>query len=348
VPTRDRATGVDTTTGSRPEREIGVRSTVSKRLLGRGLLQGWELRSTVVYISFIVLFLVFAVALRHDGFLTQTNLFNVVLQAGTIAIMSCVYVLVLSAGEIDLSIGAIVPLSALVTASVLQSHGFVVGSLAGVGTGLAVGGATAFLVTVVGIPSFLVTLAMMAIVTGLARSINHLQTISVSNNTFVTYFGSGKIAGVSTLFLWMVLVAVACTVAFHFARLGAHVRATGDNQGVAAAVGIRVRRVRALVLILSAVAAALAGMLYAGRIQSASYTLGETDLLTVIAAVIIGGTSLFGGRGTVPGALVGSLLLAMLNNGLILAGLNVQQQSIALGVLIIVAVILGRDRQLSR
>ena len=96
-----------------------------------------------------------------------------------------------------------------------------------------------------------------------------------------------------------------------------------------------------MVLVGSATMAALAGILYAGRLQGARYTLGETDLMSVIAAVIIGGTSLFGGKGTVVGALIGSLLMSMINNGLVLSGLNVSQQMIVRGVILLVAISLS-------
>jgi ribose transport system permease protein len=96
-----------------------------------------------------------------------------------------------------------------------------------------------------------------------------------------------------------------------------------------------------MVLVGSATTAALAGLLYAGRLQGARYTLGEADLMTVIAAAIVGGTSLFGGKGSVIGALVGSLLLSMLNNGLVLSGLTVSQQMIARAVIILIAVSLS-------
>jgi len=102
--------------------------------------------------------------------------------------------------------------------------------------------------------------------------------------------------------------------------------------------GIKVNRVRLMVFVGSAMTAALAGLLYAGRLQGARYTLGETDLMTVIAAAIVGGTSLFGGKGTVIGALIGSLLMSMINNGLILSGLNVSQQMIVRGAIILIAV----------
>jgi ribose transport system permease protein len=127
---------------------------------------------------------------------------------------------------------------------------------------------------------------------------------------------------------------------FRETRFGAHVLATGDNARAARAAGIGVDRLRVGVLVISAMCAALAGLLYAGRLYGARYTLGETDLLTVIAAVIVGGTRLNGGTGTVVGALLGSLLMGMLNNGLILMGLTVAEQMIVRGLIILAAVAL--------
>jgi ribose transport system permease protein len=121
-------------------------------------------------------------------------------------------------------------------------------------------------------------------------------------------------------------------------RYGAHVLAVGNNSSAARVSGIKVNRVRLMVLVGSAMTAALAGLLYAGRLQGARYTLGEADLMTVIAAAIVGGTSLFGGKGSVVGALIGSLLMSMLNNGLVLAGLTVSQQMIARAIIILIAV----------
>lgn len=309
-------------------------------------LRNVDPRNAIVYVSFAVLFGIFAITLNGDGFLTTTNLINIVDQTTPDALMACAYVYVLSAGEIDLSIGATVALTALVTAEALHTS-LVVGIVAGLGCGLGIGVLNGLAVTLIRIPSFLVTLASMSIVTGIAQSIHNLQSISVNNATFDTVFGSGGIGPFSTLVLWLVGGVAIAYFGFHFLRFGAHVRATGDNRGAAATAGIRVNRIRVSALAVSGLAAGLAGMLDAGTLQSATYTLGVTDLLTVIAAVIIGGTSLFGGRGTIFGALVGSLLLGMLNNALVLMGLSVPQQSIALGVIIILAVTFGRDREAS-
>jgi ribose transport system permease protein len=139
--------------------------------------------------------------------------------------------------------------------------------------------------------------------------------------------------------VWWTIAAV--LVGWHLLRqrrYGAHVLAVGNSASASRVTGIKVSRVRLMVFVGSAMTAALAGLLYAGRLQGARYTLGETDLMTVIAAAIVGGTSLFGGKGTVIGALIGSLLMSMINNGLILSGLNVSQQMIVRGAIILIAV----------
>jgi ribose transport system permease protein len=300
----------------------------------------------IVYATFVLIFVFFAITLGDRGFLNSYNLLNILRQAAPIAIMAVALVFVLTAGEIDLSVGSVVGLSALVTAVMLRDYGLVAAVLAGLGSGVAIGLFNGIVVTKVRIPSFLVTLAMLEFVAGLGRTITDLEPIGVTNKTYSGIFGGGDLAGVSTLLIWAAIVGLAGAMVFYNTRFGAHVRATGDNRTAAATAGIKTDRVRIGVLVLSATAAAFAGMLYAGRLEAARYTLGETDLLPVIAAAIIGGTSLFGGRGSIPGALVGALLLAMLNNGLILFGLSVAQQRMALGLILLIAVALSlRERK---
>jgi ribose transport system permease protein len=210
--------------------------------------------------------------------------------------------------------------------------------VAGLGVGIGVGVVNGLFVTVLVLPSFLVTLASMGVITGLARSITDLQAVAVENQRFVDAFGSGNVGPIPSLAFWTLGAVALGHVVFRHRRFGAHVVAVGDNPRAARAAGIRVDRVRLAVFILSGASAALAAILYTGRLQGASYTLGEQDLLTVIAAVVIGGTRLFGGEGSVIGALVGSLLMGMLTNGLILWGLTSSGQLIAQGVLLLLAI----------
>jgi ribose transport system permease protein len=293
----------------------------------------------LIYVGFAAMFAGLAIALHGQGFLAGQNLINILLETAPITIMAVGMVFVLSTGEIDLSIGAVVALSALEAATWLN-HGIVAGIVAGLLTGLLVGVVNGLLVTMLRLPSFLVTLGMLGLVTGVSQRVTNLQAVPTVNVNFNGLFGSGSLAGISTLIWWSVVVVLVGHYVYRHTRIGAHVLAAGDNSRAARVSGIKVDRIKVGVLVISGLCAALAGLLYTGRLHGATYTLGSSDLLTVIAAVVIGGTRLFGGRGSVIGAVVGSLIIGMLNNGLILAGLSTSEQQIAQGLIILVAVAL--------
>jgi len=308
----------------------------SRRLVARINFQQY-----VVYIGFLAIFLFFAVVLRDSGFLTQRNLVNIILQTAPATIMAIGLVFVLSAGEIDLSFGSTVAVSALCAAvamAALPATAMPVGIAAGIGAGLVIGAVNGLLVAWVRLPSFLVTLATMGLFAGVARSLTQLRSIPVVDATFTGIFGSGALFGVPSLVIWCVIAVAIGHIVYRQTRFGAHVLATGDNARAAQVSGIAVPRIRFMIFVISGGLAGLAGLLYAGRLQAARYTLGETDLMTVIAAVIVGGTLLNGGKGTIIGALVGSLMMGMLNNGLILMGLSVSDQMIVRGLIILAAV----------
>ena len=298
-------------------------------------------RTSLVFAAFVLVFVFFAVVLHDDGFTSQSNLLNIVRQTAPVTIMAVAAVFVLSAGEIDLSIGAVVALSAVVTAKVLQTDGAVLAVAAGLGAGAGIGALNGLFVTFLRLPSFLVTLATLGVVSGLARTITDLQSVAVVDDGFIEVFGSGDAGPIPGLALWALAAVGLGQFGFRHTRFGAHVVATGDDAGAASVAGIRVDRVRLAVLISSAAAAAVAGILYTGRLQGATYTLGEQDLLLVLAAVVIGGTRLSGGEGSVIGALIGSLILGTLTNGLILWGFSSSQQMIAQGVLLLIAISLS-------
>ncbi len=294
----------------------------------------------VVYLGFLVILVGFSIVLRDDGFLTPRNLLNIVQQTAPVTVMAVGMVFVLTAGEIDLSIGSIVAISALLAAVVLRTEPWFIGAACGLAAGVAIGAVNGALVAFLRLPSFLVTLATMGLLAGVARWLTSLQSVPITNATFNNLFGAGKLFGIPSLLIWTAVVVAVGHFFYRESRFGAHVHAIGDNAQSARAVGIRVSRVRFAVLALSGGMAALAGLLYAGRLHGARYTLGETDLLTVIAAVIVGGTRLSGGMGTVIGALIGSLLMGMLNNGLILMGLDVSGQMMVRGMIILAAIAL--------
>jgi ribose transport system permease protein len=225
------------------------------------------------------------------------------------------------------------------------SHwGMVAGIAAGLAVGLLVGAINGGLVSLLNIPSFLVTLGMMGIAGGVAQWITSSAPQPILNDTYNLIFGGGNFGPIPGLLVWMAVFVAVGAVVLAKTRFGRRVLATGGNRTAAEFSGIRTRRVKFQVLLLSAVVASVAGMLYAGRLQSGRFQWGAGDELSAIAAVILGGTSLFGGAGSVIGTLFGSLMISLINNGLILAGLETSQQQVVRGAIIILAVALGRRK----
>ncbi len=298
-------------------------------------------RQYVVYLAFVSILAVFALFLWDDGFLSGSNLLNIGRQAAPIAVMAVGMAFALASAEIDLSVGSTVALSSLVAAVVVGDHGFLAGAVAAVATGVLVGLFNGLITVKVRIPSFLVTLGTLGIISGIARNVNNLQSMPIRDDTFSALFGAGSLGPVSSLVVWTIIVLVLGHFALHHLRWGRHVLATGADRESANASGLNTDRIRISALVASATTAAFAGVLLAGRLAIGRHDLGENDLLTVIAAVVIGGTSLFGGRASIAGAVTGAVIMAMLNNGLILMGLEVADQLIARGVIIVLAVALS-------
>ena len=302
-------------------------------------------RPYVVYLAFVLIFVLFAVILRDDGFLTASNLLNIGRQAAPIAVMAVGMAFALGAAEIDLSVGSVTALSSLVAAEAVGSYGFAAGAAAALAAGAGIGLVNGLITVKVRIPSFLVTLGMLGIVSGIARNMNNLQSLPIRNDAFLAIFGAGSLGPVSSLLIWTVVVGLVGHAVLHQLRWGRHVLSVGADRSAAAALGINTDRIRITALMTSAAAASFAGVLLAGRLAVGRHDLGENLLLTVIAAVVIGGTNLFGGRASVAGAIAGSMVMAMLNNGLILMGLRVADQLIARGMIIIAAVALSMREQ---
>jgi ribose transport system permease protein len=302
----------------------------------------FDWREYVVYIGFVVLFAIFAITLSDDGFLNKTNLLNIARQSAIIAVMAVAMTFVISTAEIDLSVGSVAGLSSVTTAMVIGDVGLVGAIVVGLGTGLVCGAISGALTTVVRIPSFLVTLGMLGIAHGVAMWISDTAPQPISNETFTKIFGTATILGIPVLIFWMVAALIIGHLVLRRTPFGRRVLATGGNESAAAFSGVNTRRIKFSVLLLSGAVAGLAGMLYAGRFQSGRFEWGEGDELSVIAAAILGGTSLFGGKGSVVGAVTGALLMGLINNGLILMGLEYSQQQIVRGAIIILAVALAR------
>ncbi|CAH0120635.1 MULTISPECIES: ABC transporter permease [unclassified Paenibacillus] len=308
-----------------------------------GAKRAFDWRKYIVYIAFAAVFIIFSVTLHDQGFLSSMNLMNIIRQTAMISIMAVAMTFVISAAEIDLSVGSTVALASLTTALTLDAgYSLIVAVLVGLATGAAVGFVNGILVTRVAIPSFLVTLGMMGIGRGLAMWITNTAPVPILNDQYNFLFGSGDIGPIPLLLIWTILVVIGGHILLRKTKFGRETLATGGNQNAARFTGVNTAKIKLLVFIGSGMMAGLAGMLYAGRMQSGRFTFGEGDELSVIAAVILGGTSLFGGVGTVIGTVIGSLMIGMINNGLIIMGLDVSQQMVIKGLIIILAVAFGR------
>ena len=306
----------------------------------RGFNFDW--RRDIIYVGFVVVLLIFSVLLRDEGFLSVASFWNILRQAAIVSVVAVGMTLVIAAAEIDLSVGSVAGLASVVTAMSLSHFGLIPGIVAGLALGAIVGSVNGALVAFARIPSFLVTLAMMGITFGIAQWVTKSAPVPILDMNYVANFGGGKIGPSPNLIIWMLLFVVAGTILLKKTRFGRQILATGANPVAAEYSGISTSWVRFRVMMLCSMGAAVAGMLYAGRLMSGRFQWGTGDEMNAIAAVILGGTALAGGRGSVIGTFFGALLMATINYGLILAGLDTSQQQIIRGLIIILAVALAR------
>ena len=319
-------------------------ATATRPSLGSRILTRLDWRSNIIYIAFIVVFILFAITLGGDGFLSGNNMLNIVRQTATISIMAIAMTFVIASAEIDLSVGSTAGLASVVAAMATTQFGLVPGIIAGLAAGALIGAVNGGLVALLKIPSFLVTLGMLGLAAGLAQWITSSAPQPITDRVYVMIFGGGDFGPIPGLLVWTVVAVAVGWLVMNRTSFGRRVLATGGNPTAAAYTGINTARIKFTVLLISGIVAAVAGMLYAGRLESGRFQWGQGDELTVIAAVILGGTSLFGGRGAIVGTLFGSLFMGLINNGLILAGLDVAQQQVVRGAIIIAAVALSRKK----
>lgn len=307
-----------------------VRETIGRAY--RGENSGALILVMLVIIGF------FAIQLRDTTYFSTNNFLGIVRQTAAITIMAVPMVYVIACGEIDLSVAAVVPVSAFLAAIYLPNYGTLPAVLAALAFGTITGLVNGLVTVRFRIPSFVVTLGTSSILTGFALRITGVVSVAVKDKSFTDIFGNGYIGPLSAPLIWSLGIVIVGFVILAWTPIGRAVLATGANPNAARFSGIRTDRVKIAALTASGAAGALAGLIYTGEFGAASYTLGTSDLLTVIAAVIIGGTALAGGKGSVLGALVGSLLIGILNNGLVIIGLSNPEQLIARGIIIIGAV----------
>ena len=303
----------------------------------RGNNKKIQMSKYMVYIVLAVVFVFFAITLRDNGFASTQNLLNILRQTAMISIMSVAGVFVLSAGQIDLTVGSNTAMSAMLVALVLKStNNIFLALIVALIFGVAVGVINGLLVTRLGLPAFLATLGMMQVIR---------EAVPISNTVFNTIFGTGFVGPISVLILWTILFYILGYILFNRTPFGKHTLATGGNQMAAQYSGIKVQRIKMYVFMLSGALSAFAGVLYAGRMQSGRYSFGDGDEMSVIASVVLGGASMAGGSGSMIGALAGSILMGMISNALILANLSSAQQKMVNGFIIIAAVALSNLAQ---
>jgi ribose transport system permease protein len=303
------------------------------------------LRDYGIVLVFVVLFITLSAS--SDVFLTKTNLLNIADQWSAVGIMACGATLVLIGGGFDLSIGAIYALSGVVAAKVAMSTGVPAGLIAGVAVGLGVGLLNGMLATTGRVNPFIATLASGIMIRGLALVVSGGFLIAVSDKSF-SQLGRGELLGVKWS-VWSFLVVVVLTgLLLHRSILGRYIFAAGGNPEAARLSGVRVNLVRTITYVISGATASLAGVIVASRVATGQADGGVGIEFDVIAAVVIGGTSILGGAGAIWRSLLGVLLIAMLGNGFNLLHVDTTYQDIIFGGIIIAAVALDAWARKSR
>jgi ribose transport system permease protein len=277
-------------------------------------------------------------AITSDAFLTPGNLLNVLRQTALLFLLASGLTLVILTAGLDLSVGSNVALSACLAASVIKGTGYAaLGFLTGIGCGALIGLANGFLVTALRIPSFIATYGMLWVLSGITYYYMAGETIHGFPPSF-RQFGSGYLFGIPIPIYVMVVFLLLGSWFAQRTVWGQQIYAIGANPVAARLSGVPVERRLVLVYTFSGAMAGLASLIILARINSAQGDIGEDLTLPAIAAVLIGGTSLFGGFGTVGGTLIGALILTLVLNGMNLLQINAAWQPLVTGVIVVLAV----------
>lgn len=305
--------------------------------------------------SLIALFLLcLGLSILSDKFLSVSNLWNVMRQISVnICISTGMTLIVLTAG-IDLSVGSLLALCGAITAGLLKNGielpdsnlyiGFTIlgAILAGMLTGSAMGAFSGWTITKFNVPPFVATLAMLTVARGLTMLWTQGFPISGLGDTFL-YFGTGWFLGIPVpVWISAVVVAVAVFVT-NKTRLGRYIYAIGGNESASRLSGIQVNKVKIIVYTIAGALAAVGGIMVTSRLDSAQPNAGISYELDSIAAVVIGGTSLSGGRGSILGTVQGAIIIGVLNNGLVLLNVSPFWQQVVKGLVILIAVIIDKS-----
>jgi ribose/xylose/arabinose/galactoside ABC-type transport system permease subunit len=284
-------------------------------------------------------------ALASPSFLTVTNITNIANQMVYVFLLATGMTVVLIAGGIDLSVGSVLGLSAGVMAYLLnQGMVFPAAFALALGTGAVMGLLNGLAITRLGLPDFVATLAMLGIGSGLLFLwTNGVPFIGYMDETYYVVGGLRQPLGYLTVpILLAVVVSLAVAAVLRWTRFGRHLYGLGSNPDAARRSGVSVERVRVLSYVVSGTLAALAGILLAGRTTTVAPTMGIGYELQAIAAAVIGGAALSGGRGRVAGAFLGALTLTVAYNVINLASVGAVWQPVVIGVILLLAVVLDR------
>ena len=272
-------------------------------------------------------------------FLSRPNIFSMLTSITLDGMISIGMVLCLACGELDLSVGMTMAFSGVLSA-IFLTHGVpvVVTIILSMAVALGIGAVNAFLVSVVGLNSFITTLGMSSVAQGLMLVFSNGHSITGLPEGF-TNIGQGKVFGIQYPVIILFVIVIIMDILFRNAKVFRKVFYVGSNEKAASLNGINVRKVKTMCFLLCAGFSGLAGILLTARFGSSSVTVGSSTPMNAITACIIGGASLNGGKGSVWGAVLGALLLAMLSTALNLLGVNIYWQNFITGVILIVAIL---------
>ncbi|GBG55363.1 ribose ABC transporter permease [Sporomusaceae bacterium FL31] len=292
----------------------------------------------LVILSIVLTFL-------SDRFLTVDNLLNVTRQVSINAIISVGMTLVILTGGIDLSVGSILAFSGSITAGLLAggqtlSLAVFLGLIVGAGLGFING----ILITRAGIPPFIATLGTMTTARGFTLVYTDGRPITGMDEVF-RFLGGGYIASIPVPVIIMAVIFIAAYIMLKQTKFGRYIYAIGGNEEAARLSGINTKRVLTSVYTLGGLLAGFSGVIMASRLNSAQPTAGIGFELDAIAAVVLGGTSLSGGVGTIAGTLIGAMIIGVLDNGLNLLNVSSFYQQVAKGVVILLAVYVDKKRK---
>lgn len=318
----------------------GPTTTASPRSLQARAFVAEHFGVVSISVVFAILFIVFSV--QADAFLTGENMVNVLRQSSPTIIVAVAMTFVITTGAIDLSVGSIVGLTAAALALLADGGNPWVALVLTLALGAFVGFANGAIIAWGRLQSFIVTLAALTAVRGIALLITDGYSTPITASGLLQ-LGQGKIIG---LFVptWIAVAVVAIGwYVFNHTRFGRYTTAVGSNAESLRRTGVNVDRIRVAVMVGTGLAAAIAGVLTATRLASGSSNSGNLFELEVITAVVLGGTSLMGGRGTILGSVMGALTLGIINNGLVLLGIDVYWVPIVQGTILIVAIYLNSN-----